>query len=300
MIKYPKIHPLGADENKDIFLVPDDEIIMEEKVDGANFRFVMRDGRIIFGSRTQSIGDSEQEIGGNWKRCVEYLKEKLTGKNLPSNLMFVGECMVQHSIAYDWERVPPYLGIDVMDLSTGQYLTYNEKKTMFENLDLNIVPLIGVMPVSHLLKTYPKFEDSMVPKSNYYPGPAEGIVFKNYSKQLMAKYVTDKFKEVNRETFGGGKKFAENDDERIVAMFCPNSRIDKIIFKMLDEGYKLEMQMMAELPRRVIQDIMEENWKEICMSTWSVNFRNTRKKITNRCVSVLKQIMTNQALQNAQ
>ncbi len=46
-IKYKKIRQLGHEENKHIFLDPDDEIVIEEKVDGANFRFmVSEDGKL--------------------------------------------------------------------------------------------------------------------------------------------------------------------------------------------------------------------------------------------------------------
>lgn len=53
---YPKIKPLGYDENKGIL---EGHIVVEEKIDGGNFRFMVMGDRIIFGSRTQSLGDEE-------------------------------------------------------------------------------------------------------------------------------------------------------------------------------------------------------------------------------------------------
>ena len=41
--KYTKIRILGNIENKDIFSDPEDEIIIVEKIDGANFRFYINE-----------------------------------------------------------------------------------------------------------------------------------------------------------------------------------------------------------------------------------------------------------------
>ncbi len=84
-IKYHKIKRLGDDENKDIFLNPDDEIVIEEKVDGANIRILIKDGKIIFGSRTQQLTSDEGEdtnIEKNFRRCVEFIRDTLKDINL--------------------------------------------------------------------------------------------------------------------------------------------------------------------------------------------------------------------------
>ena len=70
--KYVKIRQLGHEENEDIFKNPKDDIIMEEKIDGANFRFMLSKGNIIFGSRTQELDD--ENIEKNWSYCVKYIK----------------------------------------------------------------------------------------------------------------------------------------------------------------------------------------------------------------------------------
>jgi len=102
--------------------------------------------------------------------------------------------------------------------------------------------------------------------------------------------------EENKDYFGKGKKQCENDDEKICSLYCTNARIDKHIFKLVDEGYKLEMKLMEVLPKRVIEDIYEEHWREILHSNMSLDLKNTRKLITKRCLSVLKQVITNNAL----
>jgi hypothetical protein len=146
-------------------------------------------------------------------------------------------------------------------------------------------------------------DDSFVPDSKYTPlslqnRQAEGVVFKNYDKQIFAKYVRKKFKEVNKRAFGGSKKFANDDSEKIVAIYCTNARIDKIIFKLMDEGFKLNKKMMTKLPVRVYQDIISENWKDILTTKYIIDVNRTRKLVAKRCLAVLDQVITNNIILN--
>jgi len=297
--KYPKIKLLGNDENKDMLLNSEDNIIIEEKIDGANFRFMIKDNRIIFGSRTQSIGDDKQEIGGNWKRCVEFIKERLLRREIKNveGYIYYGECCIKHTLDYDWEKIPPFLGFDVFSFKSNKFLS--NKNKLFEKIDLPIVPHIKTVKASEIKK----LTDKDVPIS-YYANPsnkdkqAEGIVLKNYNNQIFAKYVREKFREENRDTFGGSKKWASNDTDKIIAMYCTNARIDKMIFKLIDEGHKLELPMMHILPKKVTEDICEEHWKDICYSRYKIDFNNLKNGISKRCFNVLKQVITNNMLQN--
>ncbi len=296
--KYHKIKMLGDDDNKEIFTNPKDEIIVEEKVDGGNFRFMFGDKGLIMGSRTRELDEDNPNCNA-FKRCMELIKDKCNRTKLVinGNFIYYGECMIQHTFCYDWEKMPPYLGFDIKDVSTGKYLSYAKKIKLFKELDLPIVPLIKKCKVKDL----GKLTEKDIPLSKY-PHPsdknyqtAEGIVLKNYNTQQFAKIVQEVFREKARETFGTNKKWAENDNDRLVAVYCTNARIDKIIFKLIDDGKKLGMELMEDLPKRLLNDIYEEHWKEICFSNWSINFRDIRKKMSKRCVAVLKQMMANNA-----
>lgn len=295
--KYPKIKYLDDEETKDIFADDDDEIIVEEKADGASARFYVKDGKIFFGSRNKPIGDSDEMIDGNWRRWTEYVKKKVIPNldELPRcAVIFYGEAMLRHTINYDWEKIPPFLGFDVMTVGDGKFVDYDEKVSIFENADLPIVSLIKRVKAKELRDA--KLDDDFVPKSQYYDGWAEGVVFKNYKKQIFGKMVTAKFKETNKKIWGTSKKFAETNNEAVVATYCTNPRIDKCIFKLIDDGHKLELSMMSHLPKMVYTDIFEENWRDICLSQWSVNFKEIRKLVNKRCFEVLKQVITNNEL----
>ena len=304
--KYTKIKLLGDEENKDIFKDGEDEIVIQEKIDGANFRFyITKNGQIIFGSRTQQLTSNEGEdtnVEKNFRRCVEFIRNKWEGvrdiaPNL-SHLIFYGECITKHTMNYDWENIPSYLGFDIYDMRTGKYLDYKDVEMIFcKNLKIDIVPLIKICKA----KDITKIEDKLIPISKYASQTledkqAEGIVYKNYSKQIMAKYVREKFKEKNKDVFGGGKKWAKTDDEYFCAVYCTNARIDKCIFKLIDEGKKLDMTMMGDLLNFVYKDIWEENWNEISFSKKKIDLLNLKKLVSKRVLEVLKQAIVNNSL----
>ena len=80
--KYKKIKRLGDEENKEIFADKEDLIYIQEKVDGANFRFYITEkGELIFGSRTQEIREDDKSHK-NFMRAVNHIREKLKGKHL--------------------------------------------------------------------------------------------------------------------------------------------------------------------------------------------------------------------------
>jgi len=292
--KYGKIRQLGHEDNSTLLANPNDNIVIEEKIDGANFRFMFLKGNILFGSRTQSLGDIDAKIGGNWKRCVEFIKERLNGVDLSEfeGMILFGECCVKHSMEYDWDKIPPFLGFDVLNLQNLKYLGYPACKSIFDQLELPFVPIIKICKAGEINE----LTDEDIPKSVYGESQAEGIVIKNYKEQIFGKFVTVKFKEVNKSAFGESKKRASNDDDRLAAMYCTNARIDKQIFKLVNEGQQLHMKLMEFLPKNVINDIYEEHWKDICWSQWSVNFKNFRKKVAKRCMAVLKVIIVNAEL----
>lgn len=300
--KYHKIRELGHEENKEIFLHPDDKILIEEKIDGANFRFMITDDNIVFGSRTQELlPDVDHKFQKNFERCIHHVKEllaKAVFKKEHRHKIYYGECCVKHTMNYDWEKMPPFLGFDIKDIKEERYVDYTNRVRFFTDLGLQQVPLVEICTAKEILE----INDDRVPES-YYASPsskdtkAEGIVFKNYDKQIFAKYVRDVFKEKNAEIFGGSPKFGVGIEATLCLKYCTNARIDKNIFKLLDDDEKLELGLMKLLPNKVFKDIWEEHWEEIILDKkLIIDVGNFKKLVTKRCLSVLKQVVTNNAL----
>ena len=293
--KYPKIKRFG--DKKEIAALmdrQDDIIYIEEKIDGANFRFMpTSDGRIVFGSRNMSIGDDTQEIGGNFAKCVKYIisSAKTADFSKYSGLIFCGEGTLPHSVHYDFENIPSFIGFDIM--RDGIFLDWDEKNKIFDELGLPVVKSVRQLTVGELREI--ELGESSIPISEYGNVKAEGIVLKNYRTQTFVKFVSSKFKEVNKKVFGNSKKFAADDNERLIATYCTNPRIDKHVFKLVDDGNELEMKFMQFLPSLVWADIVEEHGDEILSKNWKLDLRACRKDVSKRCGAVLEQTIKTQA-----
>lgn len=302
MKTYDKIYALGHDENANIFDNDEDEIVVEEKVDGANFRFTIEHGELRFGSRTQTI--QEDQCNKNFKRAVEFVRDKFNGlsfeeKRSMQGLTFFCENMVKHTIPYNWDITPPVIGYDIYASiyleGKGVYMSSDKCKELFDMIGIEFVPIVKkctAKECKEILKTLEEY----VPTSKYVAMKAEGIVFKNYTKQMMAKYVRQEFKERNEEVFGKTKKKASNDEEWMTAVYCNNHKVEKIILKQLDLGEKLSMELMHKIPNEVYNDIFAENWQEIIKLDKTINFKRFKGFVSKRCCEVLKQFMMNRIL----
>ncbi len=299
-IKYKKIRNLGDEENEDIFKDKEDLIYIQEKVDGGNFRFyITKEGVIVFGSRTQQLTSDEGEddnVQKNFMRCINQVRERLKDRILTDyyGLIFYGESMTKHTMGYDWENIPPFLGFDILDTETEKFLEVDDMYIIYRDLGLDTVPLIKIVKAEEIKD----ITDKDVPKSKFCESQAEGIVFKNCEKQIYAKYVRAAFKEKNKEEFGGSKKQADTDEDYFTAVYCTNARVEKIVFKLLDDGKKLHLSMMPDLIKAVYKDIWEEHWNEITSTKGrTINFDKLKRSFTRRCFAVLKNIITNNAIQ---
>lgn len=287
--KYPKIYRLGHDETRGVL---NGTITIEEKLDGSNFRFMLDDGVWVFGSRNTKLGNENDKIGGMFKSAVEYIK------TLPKNVVeqihktygpvvFYGENMVPHTIKdYYWDKMPPVIGFDIFSLNTGRFFDNKTKRDMFEMLGMDVVPLIyegGVEGVDDYIT---------IPKSVWRDGLAEGIVIKNYNHQIFAKVVDVRFSEENKKAFGSYKV-----GDPITDKYVTSYRVEKMILKLVDEGYPLDMTMMKVLPKAVYQDIIDEHGTDILWSNWVVDFKKTRKSIAKKCVHILDRMVKQNAVE---
>lgn len=295
MKKYPKIKELGSEDISP--LQRSGDIYIEEKLDGANFRFKVEHGDFLYGSRNVAgLGNNKQQFREAIKtieetvepEVVEIVLEKYLGH---SNATLFGECMTPHSIDYDWYNIPRIIMFDIYDEKNERFIDYGTKQEIFSELGFEQPKLITVVDkVSH--------EDIKIPQSEYRDGVAEGIVLKNYDTQTFSKKRSEEFFEKNDQTFGKPKKASDNDSERLIAKYCTNQRIIKWIYKLRDEGYDIEMSLMEHLPRRVWEDIWEEEYKEIVWKRWTIDLHKARSILSSRCAKVLKNEINTRCLRN--
>lgn len=304
--KYPEIERLGHEDNRDILLFDEDNIIIEEKVDGGNGSFWLDDdtGLTYEGSRNRNLITDQDEK--TFARQRIKLRELLKDKKLNSDYIYYIEWMQKHTINYT--NAPEVIGIDIRlkhsakEEGCGLFLGRETREQEFNRLGIENVPMIWRGTAKQLRETEIM---TLIPKSKYYDGFAEGIVIKNYARkarsgnhQLYAKLVRDEFKECNKAVFGGVKN-KESDTYKIFEEFATDARIRKIILTLLnEEGMKLELPLMKYLPSRVTKDILKEEFGTIYEKYKFIDFKELRSLVTKRCLAVIKDMMTASAMES--
>lgn len=189
---YPKVYHLGHAAVADILR---DEVAIEEKVDGSQFSFGRFNGELRCRSKGAQLNVLTPEpmfteavdVAGSldlrdgWTYRAEYLKK-------PKH----------NSLAYS--RIPErHLVLFDVNPAQEQYLDYDAKFSESMRVGLEIVPLLKVGPVDDL-REFRSFLDT----DSFLGGQKiEGVVVKNYlrfgpdGKALMAKFVSESFKEVH-------------------------------------------------------------------------------------------------------
>ena len=289
--KYPKIRRLGHEETKGVW---DGTVVVEEKIDGANFRFMYDPelDAVRWGTRNVDytgvdMADWPRRFERQWRWVLEH-SDRLA--EFPG-WVFYAEAVLPHTIQYDWDRFPaPLIGFDV--LTPEGWLPYPENKEAFEAIGLPFVPVVDILTQKPVLE---KFEE-LVPKSAFYDGTAEGVVLKNYDNGVFAKVLSEKFVEANRMTFGKNKKEIKDETERWFEYLFSPRRVEKVIQRMVDEGHELSMKMMRELIYEVVADAVEEEGFEFFRRANTVDIRRIRKMLSKRCQNVLQRVMAERTL----
>lgn len=298
MIQYPKIKLLGSPDNKGILHIGD-KLCIQEKIDGANFRFMVKKGVIYFGSHKRELGNEEisMENAKQFKSCMDYISKTINRKELEKfegSHIFFGESCSKHTVNYKWDKMPLYLGFDVYDMESKRFLPVHEAKYIFEKLGLTFVPIKKVGIYTKDSDIYKLMHQEQWSSVYAEDGQAEGIVIKNVRKQIYAKIVDAKFKEKNREAFRKPKKYCETDNELFISVYVAEPRIEKCIFKLIDDGHKLDRTLMKYLPMMIWKDIWEEEWEEIIGKKWTLNFGNLKKNMAKFCLTILDRMIVNQ------
>jgi ATP-dependent RNA circularization protein (DNA/RNA ligase family) len=229
---YPKVYALGHRAIADLLL--DDDIIVEEKVDGSQFSFGKFDGTTKVRSKGCQINTEYPEkmfvhaldvvrdlpLHDGWTYRAEYLKK-------PKH----------NALAYD--RIPRNHLI-VFDINTGHeaYLGYDDKAAEAERIGLECVPLIyrgkvdGPEQIQEWLKRV-----SILGGQNI-----EGVVLKNYKrfsvdgKAMIGKYVSEAYKEAHGNEWRQDNPVQGDIVQRLIERYRTPARWAKAVQHLREAG----------------------------------------------------------------
>jgi len=309
MKKYPRLRYTNHKKSEPLF--ERGEIVVQEKIDGANMRFALEElldeqfhtenRDIVFGSRNV-IYKNQKDESKQFSAPINYIRDTVSYDDIiraedifAGRLTFFGEAMLPHTLSYNFDDSPAFVGFDVYNHSTEQWLTQKNIDKCFDILGLEQTPVLDTIPA----REFDEY-DVTVPTSAYGDVQSEGLAFKNYETQTFAKFVRPEFKEKHGQTFGKPKKHQESGAEKLSYQYITRARIEKNAYKMIDEGPWdcLQMEMMAPkqghdgLPQAVIRDMAEEEGAAIFLKeNWDVDISEFRSTVSSRCAQVLKKMI---------
>lgn len=248
---------------------PGDHIIVQEKIDGANFsiRYDSESGGVRAFSR-KKILDLNNNLRGAWE-WSQRLNENLVQEVLGNTLILFGEWLCSHTIVYPNDKYQNAYFYDVWDSETEKYLTQNKVKDIIERLGLNYVPVFydGEFVSWEHLKQF-------VGRTDFGGKSGEGIVVKNMTRlddsntrlPFYTKIVADKFEEKKSvKKFDEGKLERKVKLQSIVESVVTEGRVRKLVHKMVDDGLIPEdwdEHNMGEIARNIGREVYYDCVKE--------------------------------------
>jgi|GEM_PF-1512990 len=297
-VKYCDIERLGTPENDGIFANPDDEIVVEEKVDGGNGCFFLEDGVIHVCSRNRDLTHENDTKTFEKQRAATLAALEQHRDAINPGWFYYVEWMSKHTIRYPI-TIPPAIGLDIKPKEgafghTPCFIGRRAKEDAFKALGIECVSLKGMFKAKDMTDL---LIAKLCEKSAYYDGKPEGIVMKNYvrmnvwGRQMFGKYVLDEFKETNRAVFGGVKK-DNSDTIKIVETFVTPARIRKRILAFNNEGgLPIDRKLMHHLPVAVLKDVFKEETDAIVKGYNDISIGILKQLCAKRCLAEIDAMM---------
>ena len=266
---YSKVYNLGHPVIEDLFK---DEIIIEEKIDGSQFSFMLKDGCLYFRSKNKEMyTDVDEGMFNDGIKSIVDIKHLLH-----DGWIYRGEYLRKpkhNTLVYD--RIP-VKNVIIYDIDKGEqnYLDYIKKAEECERIGLECVRLLKVGRINKI----EEFKELLELKSLLGAITIEGVVIKNYkrftrdAKTMMAKYVSEKFKEVHDQDWKD------------------RNPKHKDIIQQIGETYKTEQRWL-----KAIQHIRERNELTNSPKDIGMLLKEVARDIKTECEDEIKQILFNDA-----
>lgn len=255
---YSKIYALGHKATKNIF---DDPVVIQEKIDGSQISFgVDCDGILFIRSKRAEI---ISETPGMFLAAVEYITH--IKNKLKKGFIYRGEYLSKpkhNTLAYDRTPNNHIMIFDIMAEHDQDYVGREELKSECERLGFEPIPEFynGLVSNVNELK-------SLLERESVLGGAKiEGFVIKNYNKYdvdkkvLMAKYVSEAFKEIHERSWKKNNPTKTDLIEQIIEELRIEARWHKAIQHLNEEG-KLEHSPrdIGLLMKEIQTDTIEES-----------------------------------------
>jgi len=271
---YPKVFALGHGGVKDLF--SKFPVYVQEKIDGSQISFMWDgDGNLYVRSKGKvQYSPNNQNPDDLFKEAVDYLLSieppfGVIDKHFFGKVVFRGEWLraPRHNVLAYSRR--PKNGLILFDVEVGEqdFVAPDALGRFAEALDVEYVPVIDVLNERPTLEQL----DEWLQRESILGGvTVEGVVLKNYQvfgadkKVLMAKYVSDKFREKHKVTWNKEDPIAV-----IIAALRTEQRWLKAVQHLRDNGeLEFSPRDITKLIQEAKRDLIEEEQDWIKEQLW--------------------------------
>lgn len=290
--EYPKIWALHKEECEGML---DSEVIVQEKVDGANVSIWLEKNKVKCGSRSRELPDNESFNG-----FTEYVKLnskiKTWLKANPTKRLYA-EWLVKHTITYPDSAYRKIYLYDIYDDKTETFYNQEHVQQTAQELDLEYPQIFSTDKKLTEDEIKEFVGKTMIPEA----ANGEGVVIKRldfkdkWGNHCYAKVVHEKFKESNAIVFGGNNKHSDTYHEMyVVNKYCTLGRVQKIMNKLQPEvNKKLDMEHTPEVAGRCLHDMITEEAWEIFSKGTTLDNRKLRSLATRKFIQIYHDILNN-------
>jgi hypothetical protein len=281
---YVKIFNLGHKAITDLFL---NDVTVEEKIDGSQFSFGVRDGVLFCNSHHCQLNI---DSAGMFQPACDYVKTIKDG--LVWGWTYRGEFLAKpHHNVLQYTRIPQnHIILFDIDVGTECYLGRGYKVANAVMLGLECVPKFKLVN-QHNTEIRADFFKELLNRESCLGGTTiEGVVIKNYSRFgidghcLMGKYVSEKFKEVAQRHQKKVNPSNKDTIEEIGGELCTEARWLKAVQALREQNLLEDApQDIGKLLKQVNTDIMAECSDYIKERLYSM----ARRKILQRATQGL-------------
>lgn len=291
MVKsYSKIYALGHRAINDLF---QEEILLEEKIDGSFFGWIVNNNEELFcrSHHKQLLLEDPTKMFKLGVKQIQSDKNKFH-----PGWTYYGEYLEKpkhNTLAYT--RVPKN-NIIIFDIDTGgqNYLSYKAKKKECDRLGFECVPLL----YSGKIINEDQLKDFLDRGSILGNVKIEGIVIKNYNrftvdgKTMMGKFVSEQFKEKHNKEWKNKNPSGKDFIERLGNMYKTEARWNKAI-QHLKENDELENDPkdIGKLIKEIQEDVQAECKEEIKNKLWSYAWPSIQRIITLKFPEYYKELL---------
>jgi hypothetical protein len=299
LLSYQKIFHLGDPHVEALLHGP---VVIQEKVDGSQFRWQKVDGELRFGSHHVNFGDAHPP-DKLFMSAVAYLSG--IADRIPEDIVFFGEVLEKpkhNTIAY--ERIPTnhIMLFDVFSTTTQSWL---DPARVIRDCNLEIDGPRVLSEGRGEDYTLESIEKILASQSYLGGAVIEGVVVKNYSQPsadrfhqigfCAGKMVRASFREENAQNWQGHGSIVD----QISLRFKTTARFEKAYIHARDAGeIESSMRDMVPLLRWMDLDI-EEEVKEAAMEMfWADSKREIEKRLKSGMAEWLKAKLLEKQFEN--